>query len=466
MWREFGILWLASAALGCSSSIDQASGAAGGANAGGGRASNTGSGAGGAGAGTTEIVGSTGWVWPVDSTLNANVASVAVDSAGNIVFAGLFNGVLAFPSPGATCVKSCGFIAKLDPSGHLLWTHSYLGNDQLEIDHITIAIGPHDEVVVGGEFLGMADFGAGLVGAGPQEAFLVAYDAVGTRRWSWHFTGSGLIIGADVAVGSEGDIVMVGMSGEYIDFGLGNLAGGAFVVKFDEGGVAKWNRSFPRTHYNDQPGDNRAVALTPVGDIVFETTLDLTQEVDFGCGMVPLSNLSPMVLVRLDADGVCKFSQPLQMLASDAVRVAHDGSVLVGGMSDGAMLPHGGYDSVFRRFNEQGTLLVDKTFGDTAAQSFNSLAIDRQSGNVALVGYNAGALDFGGGPVAAGSFTVVLTPNGEQVGPSLAVGGGDVEFAPNGIVVGGIFTGTAHFGGAPVQAEGMTAGFIGDFRWP
>ena len=162
--------------------------------------------------------------------------------------------------------------------------------------------------------------------------------------------------------------------------------------------------------------------------------------------------MAPTVLVRLDSEGTCKFSQPLQMLSNAAVVYAPgDGFILVGGTNDGAMLPHGGYDAAFRKFDGKGMLLIDKLFGDDAMQNVSSIAIDPMSGKCRSTrGANSGALDFGAGPAPVSGYTAVLTSDGTQVGPFLPMGGNDVAFAPEGLVLGGTFSGTFSFGGVPI----------------
>jgi len=168
--RTLPILVAAILAAGCSPSVDAASSSGtGGASAGVGGSS----GAGGASGARPPHSGANGWAWPVDAGDDARVLAVAVDSQGNVVLGGTFQGDLRFPTEGPTCRKArtCGFVAELAPDGSVRWMHPYLAADDsaAAVIKLALAIGPADDVVVTGSHAGKVDFGDGAIGAGPRE---------------------------------------------------------------------------------------------------------------------------------------------------------------------------------------------------------------------------------------------------------------------------------------------------------
>ena len=97
--------------------------------------------------------------WDV-SGINDN-RPMAVDSKGNIIFTGSFNGTVDFdPGPGEMLLTSSGsedaFILKLDPLGNLIWINQIGGTD---FDNgYSIAIDRNDNILVVGSFKGIVDF--------------------------------------------------------------------------------------------------------------------------------------------------------------------------------------------------------------------------------------------------------------------------------------------------------------------
>jgi hypothetical protein len=398
--------------------------------------------------------------------MNASVMSVAVDSAGNIVFGGLFQGTLAFPAPGTQCEGVCGFVTKVDPSGAFLWGHTYVGHSA-GLEGVYLAIGPDDEVVVTGDFAGSTDFGDGpILASDGREVYLVKYAAAGALQWAWHFSGmpKTLIQATDVAVQASGDIVVGGSSPQGLNFGLGMILGGAYLATFDSGGAAKWNKALPETEIFNESGSNHVMGLTPSGDILFAPLL--AGDSDFGCGTLAHSSGDPPVaLGKFDADGNCVFSEELSGPGLLAARQRDDGIVLAGTNNQ---------QMTVTKLDAAGSQLWTHTYAPTASAGALAVAVDAQTGNIGFTGSapSGGPLDLGSGmlPGQGNLFAAVLSPAGATLwsarfGDGEPATGSDAAFAPSGLVVGGSYSGTLSFGAPPFQAPGQTGGFIVDFRW-
>ena len=100
------------------------------------------------------------WIAKAGGTLDDKAFAVAVAPSGDIYVAGVYKGTATF---GAYTFTSSGgsqdvFVAKLNSSGNFIWAKSFGGSD---VDIATdIAVDPHNNVIVSGQFKGVAQFGS------------------------------------------------------------------------------------------------------------------------------------------------------------------------------------------------------------------------------------------------------------------------------------------------------------------
>lgn len=151
-------------------------------------------------------------------------AGVAIDGQDNVVVAGSFFGTLAFDS-GA--VPSAGgqdvYVAKLDSSGNGLWANGY-GDSQAQ-QLVDVAIDSLGDVVVTGAFNGMIGFGpATLHSAGSNDVFVAKLDGQGGSKWSQRFGDAESQTSAALTITPYGTIVVVGDFRGSINFGQGALS--------------------------------------------------------------------------------------------------------------------------------------------------------------------------------------------------------------------------------------------------
>jgi hypothetical protein len=161
--------------------------------------------------------------------------SIAADAKGNVVMAGYFSGSISF---GGRPLFSRGpytfFLAKLDPSGAHLWSGAYGETSGPYAE--SVAIDSAGNIVMTGPFQGSIDFGGGLLTSAGQNDIIVAkLDEDGSHLWSARYGDSGDEYGQSVAVDSEGAMIVVGAFSGSLDLGGGPLTsrGGydIFVVK-------------------------------------------------------------------------------------------------------------------------------------------------------------------------------------------------------------------------------------------
>ncbi len=190
------------------------------------------------------------WMKRFGDGLDQVGTGVAVSPAGDIVLTGVFQGSIDLgggPLPGDPTNYSV-YVAQLDPSGQHLWSHAYPGGRDFVsmggLPAAAVAVSPSGDVILGGDFTGTVDFGAGpfTASTGFGDGFVVAFDPAGNPRWSVQYSDDP---GApdparpqmveSVAVDAAGNVLVLGFrsTGAY---------GAMFAVKLDPDGNQLWRR--------------------------------------------------------------------------------------------------------------------------------------------------------------------------------------------------------------------------------
>jgi hypothetical protein len=347
-----------------------------------------------------------------DSASQACTA-VAIDTAGNTVLTGMFQGSLTINNQ----ITSNGgpifgdvFIAKLDKLGAPLWTKGF-GNmaDQRAADVSNDAQG---NIYATGTFSGGIDFGGvGLSDPGGGNIYLAKLDGNGNHIWSQGFGGLGPQAGQSIAVDSVGGVVIAGF-GDFSSkttFGGSMLTGAGgtdvFVAKFDTNGNHQWSKLFGDA--KDQT--SASVAVDSAGNIFVAGTFP--GSINFGGATLTSAGGTDIYVAKLTQAGEHIWSSRFGDLSDQGfARIAVDsaGNVLLTGSYQGSVDfgggslvslggPVGGDDIYVAKLDGSGKHLWSRSFGDSLVQTAKSIAASK-NGNVLLSGNFDGILDLGGGP--------------------------------------------------------------------
>lgn len=254
----------------------------------------------------------------VGAETNAN--AIATDAAGFSYVVGTTRGdVGANLSEGNDDL----FLTKLDSEGKVMWQRSLGATGAAQ--GAAVSIGPNGQIVVAGTVSGRLD---NTVSDG--DMLVAAFDANGDERFATLVRAAGADAASAVAVGADGSIFVGGRAA--------SGGGDAFLARLDANGRLQERRVI------DSGGSDGVAALAIDGD---GQLLALTREG------------SEARLRRLDARAL---SQDLGMLAlgtadARAIAVAADGSIAVGGATNGALpgdqvnAPGGGRDGFVARID-------------------------------------------------------------------------------------------------------------------
>lgn len=151
--------------------------------------------------------------------------AVAVDNLGDVYFTGSFSGSMTFgggtlASAGGADV----FVAKLaGATGNHVWSAKY-GDTGIEQVGRAITVDSMGNVLVTGAFDGTINFGGtALTTAGLTDAFVAKFDTAGAHMYSASFGDAQIQLGRAIAVDAAGNFVVAGDSNGTIDLGGGAL---------------------------------------------------------------------------------------------------------------------------------------------------------------------------------------------------------------------------------------------------
>lgn len=368
------------------------------------------------GVGPSTSVGS-GQLWSnfYGDAADQQASSFVVSAAGNSALSGSAAGVIDFGNiPWSGGVSDTdAVVAKLDRSGHSLWSRRY--GDSCDQHGAAVALTPGGDVVLAGDFCGKIDFGVTelATSGGEIDAFVVVLDSLGEDVYSRRFGGEGPQIVRAAAADLDGNAIVVGTFEQAFDDGTGPVVSAGkddvFVVKLDPAGKLLWSR-----RYGGPESDLvRAVAVDPTGNVVFGGSFGA--DVDFGGGPLKAgAGHRGAFLVVLDPEGnhlsSRSFGDP-DDASVNAVAVNTTGQLIVGGYFAGTVdiegtpiASAGGTDIFLTSLDLDGKPLWASTYGGKGAQAIERIAVAGFNG-VAVAVTSDEPLDFG----VPGSFGTVGT---------------------------------------------------------
>ena len=205
-----------------------------------------------------EADGSLAWARATRGTGDQYGRNVAALPDGGALVAGNFMSTIVFVHEAGeeTTLESAGaadvFVARYDAEGHVLWAARIGGAE--EEGWPGIAALPDGGALVTGRFTESATFGPGdpgetvLTSAGEGDIFVAEYDADGSLARASRTGGTAADTGSEVAVFSDGGVLLAGSFSDTVTFGQGEPnaatyvsagAEDAFVAKYAYNNVAR-----------------------------------------------------------------------------------------------------------------------------------------------------------------------------------------------------------------------------------
>ena len=452
-----------------------------------------------------DALGNYVWAKRIGGSNHDQGASLALDSSGNVVLTGNFGGTVDFdPGTGTVNLTSAGdtdiFLAKYDASGNYLWAKR-MGGTSTDKGYL-LSLDGSDNVLVTGYFNSTADFDPGadtvnLTSAGGNDIFLAKYDALGNYVWAKSMGGTGIDVGASLALDGTGNVMLTGSFSVTADFdpgvGTTNRSTGfnainGFVAAYTSA-TGEYVNSGVLSSTPATSVESKGITRDGSGNVYVTGNFYGMVDFDPGAGTANLFSVragySDIFLAKYDASGNYLWAISVGGTNTDqGTSLALDGSgnVVVTGIFNGTadfdpsasianLTSAGGYDIFLAKYDASGNYLWAKSMGGSVADVGTSLTLDG-SGNVFVTGYFGGTADFDPSASTANLtnagiqdiFIAKYNSSGDYVwakgiggtgtdqGTSLALDGS------GNVVVTGIFYGTADFDPSASAANLTSAG--------
>jgi hypothetical protein len=404
--------------------------------------------------------------------------SVKVDSGGNAIVAGQYQGIVDFGAGAVTSYTNATsgptvdiFVAKYSASGSPVWSRSIGGNASDSAN--AVAVDSSSNVVVTGyQASTSADYGGGMLASrGSNDIFVAKYSSTGGYLWAKTVGGTGVDEGTGVATDAAGNVYVTGHFSQAVDFGGGSLTSAGsmdvFLVKYSSTGAHVWSKRIGGSGF-DMGG---AVGVDSAGNVVVAGNFQGT--IDCGGGPLTSAGLGDLFVAKYSPTGQHLWSKRFGGTGDDSVHgVAVDGAgdVFLTGQFKNTInfgvgapnLTSGGNEDIFlaKLAGATGGHVWSKRFGSLRTDIAYGIALDG-GGDVAITGFFAYVTDFGAGNLVAQDNDVFVakynsagtylsarrygdpagspTPTG-QFGNAIAMSGG------GNISITGYFVGSLDFG--------------------
>jgi hypothetical protein len=395
---------------------------------------------------------------------------IAVDSAGNIIVVGTYDGQIDF---GNQLQTSAGgkdiFVAKLSPDGEFLWSRSVGdGGNQFATG---VAVDSTDSVIVLGHFEGNADFGGGPVASdGLHDIVVAKLSSEGNPTWTIGFGSPMEETSFAIDVDASDNIFITGFAAGTVNFGGSPLMGtnGLVVAKLSPTGMHEYSDRFDTSAEAVIGGiaadASGSLVLTGTfgGTLDFKTMTEETGAEDRDLFVAKLNPTGTVAFSQAFGDDKHQLGRALALDASGNIFVAGDlfGSVEV---NDVTLISEGADDVLLVKLDPNGDRLWGKRFGGVDGQKLTDIALDG-SGNIFLVGSFRERVDFGGGALtSAGSDDIFIAKLDSEGGHIWSRSFGDgaaqtaaavtVDPSEYPVMTGEIF-GSTNFGAGPLVSAG------------
>lgn len=405
--------------------------------------------------------------------------SIVVDGNGDVLVTGYFNGTINFG--GGNLVSAGNddiFVAKYSgTTGAYIWAKRF--GDTASDQGNSIVVDSAGDVIVTGHFQGTIDFGGPpLASAGNSDIFLAKLSGTdGSHRWSRRFGSSGIDLGNAVTVDATGNATISGVFALTVDFGGVPISSAGsndiFVAKYNGATSSHiWSKGFGGT-----AAESGESVATDVSGNVFITGNFNSSSITFGGPALTNAGNGDAFLAKLAAaDGSHIWSKRFGGSGSDfgtSVVIENSGSVFSTGvftsttidLGGGPQTNSGGNDVFLGKFNNSGTHLWSKAFGGAGADSCTGVTVSNV-GDPVITGNFFSTTNFGGVSLNnSGDADIIVAKYAGIDGAhqwSRRFGSTDRDFsrsvtvdsAGNAFITGDFASSTLDFGGGPLMNTG------------
>lgn len=456
---------------------------------------------------------------------NEFINSIAVDSGGNVLIAGNFEGSCDFnPGAATNVLNSLGsrdaFVAKYNSSGSYLWANQIGGIDDQNINVLKLDLSGN--FYVSGMFVDTVDFDPGpgvhtQTPAGSGDVFIAKYTSSGSYLWSKSIGGTGYEEAFSLLLDNNNAIYITGWFFGTSDFdpGAGTSSvtstgfNDVFYAKYDVAGNYIWSKSLggqnpaPDTHTQGAFEKGFSLASGTSGQVFLTGVFYGTADFDPGPGTANITSpasYSNAFWMRFDTLGnylnavaIGRYSETDSSQVGVCVEQGSNGDVYAAGYYRGtADFDFGPNQSNLNAPNSENTFIVKynnvggylwaKSIGGQGQALIYTMVLD-QDENIYVSGSLGGEIDFDpgigtailngneGDSIVSKVFLAKYDSDGKYLWAKAIGSSGSFQSmardSSGNIFISGHFTGTADFdpgpGIASLTASGYDDAFIAKY---
>ncbi|MEM1029968.1 MAG: hypothetical protein AAF928_00650 [Myxococcota bacterium] len=296
-------------------------------------------------------------------------------------------------------------VLAFDADGTLSWSEIFTSGGAGTVTNV--ALDSAGNAIVGGNFLQSIDFGQGPIAATfSRELFVAKLSPSGSVIWAHAIVATESLFGTGVAVDLNDDVIITAGLGGTVElpgvppavFGTKQMV----VAKLaGDQGTTLWSQSLGDAGLGSPPVQ---ATVAPGGDLVLCGNLNGTSPLAGGL----TSKGQDLFLATLDGNGVTSWANVYGddgHQECGGVAVAADGSIVLGAnaggtidLGGGALQPIDGdfldYDIVLAKLDASGNHIWSAIYGDEEPQTLEAVTLD-EAGDILAVGSFYGMLDFG-----------------------------------------------------------------------
>ena len=264
------------------------------------------------------------WIKQLKGDNNIFSKSIVIDTTGNLLITGYFEGTVDF-NPGAAVFNKTSnggndiFILKLDSNGDFIWAKT-IGGSQHDIS-ASVICDDFGFLFITGSFHATVDFDpnagvSNLTTSGGEEIFVLKLNLAGDFIWAKQLSGSTFSNGVALKPDNIGGVYLTGeFYGGPVDFdpsagsqlitSLGNFD--TFVEHFNSAGEIIWVKQIGGTG-NDKPSQ---IEIDENGDLYILGTFTGTSDFDPGVSTYNLSSIGnqDVFICKLNSVGIFIWAQ-------------------------------------------------------------------------------------------------------------------------------------------------------------
>ncbi|HVX27607.1 MAG TPA: T9SS type B sorting domain-containing protein [Parafilimonas sp.] len=370
----------------------------------------------------------------------SNGRTVAVDKAGNVYSAGLFQYSIDLdPGPGVhsiTATNSSGtgiYISKLDANGNFVWGEQV--SVLTEFGTIELKVDDNGNVYLVSALMENVDMDPGpgvyiMSPTGFRDAFVLKLDTDGNFVWAKQFGGPG-DTGAEctaVAIDNAGNLIVCGTFNNTVDFdpgtGVYDITSTAhiqsFIEKLSSNGNFIWALQFGNSPVVYSGSTITDVKCDKAGNIYTTGTFSGDCDFDPGSAVYSMhtSSFYEVFTSKLDSKGNFVWAKQIANATDNyysyvnvrGIDLDNDGNVITTGyfvgdfdFDPGSQVYRlneytvGAYQAYIQKLNNKGDLIWAEQIGSNEGSNGNDVVVDR-TGNIYMIGDFSKETDFDPGP--------------------------------------------------------------------